>query len=128
MASFPRFKGDGGRVARDGQRAVLAAMLIVFVVAASLSDGKLIPDFVSGGAPKPVAFGNSADDLKTGSILITPSDGNICELRLIDNETWRIRHNGFVACDEAIARTAPQAVRNPTERIEAIRDGFFTKR
>lgn len=128
MARFPRFKGDGGRVARDGQYAVLAAVLIVFVVAASLSDGKLIPDFVRGGTPKPSAFGNPADDLKTGSILITPLEGNICEQRLIDNETWRIRHNGFVACDEAIARTAQQTIRNPVERIEAIRDGFFTKR
>jgi hypothetical protein len=33
-----------------------------------------------------------------------------------------------VACDEAIARIAQQTVRNPVERIEAIRDGFFTKR
>jgi hypothetical protein len=128
MARFPRFKGDDRRATRDGQHAVLAAVLIVFVVAASLSDGKLIPDFLSGGAPKPVALGNTADDLKTGSILITPSDGNICEHRLIDNETWRIRHHGFVACDEAISRTAQQTMRNPAERIEAIRDGFFAKR
>lgn len=128
MARFPRFKGNGW-VVGDGQRAVLAAVLIVFVVAASLSDGKLIPDFISGRAPKTPIVGNPADDeLKTGSILITPSDGNICELRLIDNETWRIRHNGFVTCDEAVSWTALQAIRNPAERIEAIRDGFFTKR
>jgi hypothetical protein len=130
MARFPQIKGDDGWMARDGQRAVLAALLMVFVAAASLSDGKLIPDFGSGVAPEPTVADRSAadDDLKTGSILITPSEGNICEHRLIDNETWRIRSNGVIACDEAVSWAAQQANRNPSARIEAIRDGFFQKR
>jgi hypothetical protein len=129
MARFPQIKGDGVWSARDGQFAVLAAVLIVFVVAASLSDGKLVPDFISGGAPGLVAAGNPTDDdLKTGSILITPSEGNLCEHRLIDNKTWRIRSNGVIPCDEAVSWAAQQTHPNPSARIEAIRDGFFTRR
>lgn len=117
--------------ARDGRRAVFAAMMLVFVVATSLTDGKLIPDFAARETPLASRAGPQPDDddLRTGSILITPSDGNICEHRLIDNKTWRIYANGTVQCDAAVTwRPERDGQYTATSRIEAIRDGFVSKR
>jgi hypothetical protein len=116
--------------ARDGRRAVLAGLLLVFVGAASLSDGKLLPDFTPREAPAARAdLQPEEDDLRTGSILITPPNGNICEYRLIDNETWRIRANGTVQCDAAVTWHPKRGGEHTsTSRIEAIRDGFVFKR
>lgn len=115
--------------ARDGGRAVLAALLMVFVIATSLSDGKLIPDFAFGGKPRPVPAKQHDDDLRNGSILIAPAEGNICEHRLIDNATWQIRANGTVRCDAAVEWLPGRGdTYTPTTRIEAIRDGFVAKR
>jgi hypothetical protein len=115
-------------IERDGPRLVLAAIMLVFVIATSLSDGKLLPDFSARQAPA-VSSGSSADSIRTGSILVTSADGNTCEYREIDNGTWRIRSVGRVACDDAVKR---QAERNgnytPQTRLEAIRDGFYSKR
>lgn len=115
---------------RDGRRAVLAALLLIFVAAVTLSDGKLIPGFLSGERVGVKRTNGSTDiDLRTGSILITPRDGNICEHRLIDNATWRIRPNGTTPCDEAVSWQAlGDGVQTPQSRLEAIRDGFVSKR
>lgn len=117
--------------ARDGRRVVLAALMLIFVGAASLSDGKLVPSFAPDRPPVAAAFGSAADDdnLRTGSILITPAQGNVCEHRLIDNETWRIRPNGTVQCDAAVTLQVQRSGEySSLSRIEAIRDGFVTKR
>jgi hypothetical protein len=112
---------------RDGPRAVLAAILLIFVIATSLSDGRLLPDFSARNAPR--ASPEPADDLRTGSILVTSADGNSCEYRVIDNDTWRIRSVGRVACDDAVKRQAERnGLYTPQSRIEAIRDGFVSKR
>jgi hypothetical protein len=116
--------------ARDGRRAVFAALMLVFVIATTLSDGRLIPDLSPNRAPVAAAVGGEPDDeLRTGSILITPADGNICEHRLIDNETWRIRPNGTVRCDAAVRSQMNRSGEYTAfTRIEAIRDGFVSKR
>ncbi len=48
-------------------------------------------------------------------------DGNVCEHRLIDNATWRIRPNGHVNCDGPVSWAAQEATRNSAQRMEAIR-------
>lgn len=72
----------------------------------------------------------SDDDLRTGSILFLPEQGNVCRKRIIDNATWRIRDAGAVICDEAVSWNANSAGNriSPIARIEAIRDGFHTKK
>lgn len=128
MATRVRSAEKHRRAVRDGRRVVLAAILLAFVAATSLSDGKLLPDFSPLAAP--VAAPTQPDDgeLRTGSILIAPRDGNICELRLIDNATWRIRPGGHVGCDEAVAWHAQRSEAYTAQaRIEAIRDGFVSK-
>ncbi len=116
--------------ARDGRHAVLAAILLTFVVAASLSDGHLIPDFITRGNPVVAESPQPADDdLRTGSILITPRDGNICELRLIDNRTGQIRPGGNVECNDAVTwHPVRSDAYTAQSRIEVIRDGFVAKR
>jgi hypothetical protein len=126
---FRQSKGDRDWVARDSQMAVLAAILIVFVAAGSLSDGRIIPDFSTAEAPRKAKVPAPGDELKTGSVFITPPDGDICEHRLIDNATWRIYPNGHVTCDVVVSRAGrPEDSRDSSRRIEAIRDGFFQKR
>lgn len=103
-------------------------MLLTFVAATSLPDGRLIPDFVTANPPVAVPARAAADELRTGSILVTPRDGNICELRLIDNATWRIHPGGQIECDEAVMwRPQRSDVYTAQARIEAIRDGFVSK-
>jgi hypothetical protein len=115
---------------RDGRRAVLAALLLIFVAAATLSDCKLHPNFLTGERAGEKQTDRSPDvDLRTGSILITPRDGNVCEHRIIDNATWRIRSNGTTQCDEAVSWQAPRdGIQTPQSRLEAIRDAFVSKR
>lgn len=130
MAKRVRSSKHHAWAVRDGRRAVLAALLLIFVAAATFSDGRLLPGFPNGqrfGVKPP---DRSPDfDLRTGSILITPSDGNICEHRVIDNETWRIRSNGTVQCDAAVTwQTDREGTYTPRSRLEAIRDGFVSKR
>lgn len=119
------------RAARDARRAVLAAVMLVFVIATSLSDGGLVPNADPNGAPPRTraAEGSHEGDLRTGLILITPAFGNICEHRLIDNETWRVRPNGTIQCDAAVAWHRQRNGEHTSQsRIEAIRDGFVSKR
>ena len=111
---------------RDGPRAVLAALLLLFVLVAHVSDGKPFLGFSLGGSSAALTPGEPDDDLKTGSILIVPSSGDLCRHRLIDNATWRIKDNGVIACDQAAARTTGR--QNAASRIEAVRDGFFSKK
>ena len=60
----------------------------------------------------------SDDELRTGSILIVPPQGNVCRQKLIDNATWRIRDNGFVLCNDAVSWHADAA---PVNRARASR-------
>lgn len=114
--------------ARDGRRAVLAAMLLIFVAATSFSDGRLLPDFNNGSASLGMKSAPD-DDLRTGSILITPPVGNICERRLIDNVTWRIHPDGPVKCDAAVAWRAHSSGEYTSQsRLEVIREGFVSRR
>lgn len=118
--------------ARDGRRAVLAAILLIFVAATSLTDGRLLPTFAPDGPPPDARASNEPlddDNLRTGSILVTPADGNVCEHRLIDNETWRVRPNGTIQCDAAVTwQVQGGGAYSPLSRLEAIRDGFIARR
>jgi hypothetical protein len=111
---------------RDFYRALLAALLLIFVFAASFYDGTLWPTFRS--AQDRSYTGDPFDHaLRTGSLLIVPPSGNHCKQRLIDNVTWIIRDNGFVDCDELVTRSIAQPARETSSRLDAIRDGFRKK-
>jgi hypothetical protein len=116
---------------RDFYRAVLAGLLLIFVVAASLHDRQWLPGF---GGPKDNSYtlGDPSDHaLRTGSILFIPQSGNRCKQRLIDNYTWFIRDNGFINCDELVYRGGGEPITrdyNSSPRLNAIRDAFTGKK
>lgn len=131
--SKQRIRSSGHRRgSRDGVYAVLATPMLIFVAAASYSDGKLIPDFVRKNRPaadRAQHDSDKNDKLRSGSVLITSRDGNVCERREIDNATWRVRPAGRVECDEAVTwHPRGDDVYTAQSRIEAIRDGFVSKR
>src|SRR5687767_2727063 len=104
----PQNRVRSRRSAHDGYRAVLAALLLLFVLAATFSDGRLFPSFAGSSRQMQALQGpdnnaDSDDELRTGSILIVPPQGNVCRQKLIDNATWQIRDNGFVLCDDAVS-------------------------
>jgi hypothetical protein len=64
--------------------------------------------------------------LSTASLLVVSPSGNLCRQRTVDNGTWQIRDNGWVDCDEALAKAAnPGAPQG--SRIDLIREGFRGK-
>lgn len=116
------------QAARDWTRAVLAFIMLVFVFALSLSDGRIFPAFLTGdnsGNTPPIEPQSSA--LAKGSIYITSPDSQMCEYRQIDNNTWRISNGGTVLCDQTGSLQQPERNTMPA-RIGAIRDSFFPRK
>jgi hypothetical protein len=131
---------------RERNRALAAGLVLLFVCASGLyfashslrtSDDRSerLASSLTAGSGSPHSLGASGngtgdDDLTTGSILFVPNEGNICRQRLIDNRTWTIRDGGYVTCNEAVSwhtGTTSRKVYTPTSRVEAIRQGFFSK-
>src|SRR5215207_9468508 len=76
--------------------AILAAAVIAGGTVAKLSGAS---SFNSG---REMAYLDAAGVLRSGPILFVPVEGNVCRRRVIDNQSWRIRDDGFVECDEAV--------------------------
>jgi len=68
-------------------------------------------------------------ELSTGSLLFVTPNGTFCRQRTIDNSTWQIHDNGWVDCDDALAKSANAGadLRTPGSRIDLIREGFRGK-
>jgi hypothetical protein len=60
----------------------------------------------------------------TGTMIIVPTEGNVCQRRVIDNATWRVHDKGYVDCDSALSQN-PVSVAD--SRMAVIRDGFRNK-
>jgi hypothetical protein len=65
-------------------------------------------------------------ELSTGSLLFVAPYSNLCRQRTIDNSTWQIRDNGWVDCNEALAKSANPTAETRTlgSRLDLIREGF----
>jgi hypothetical protein len=112
----------GARLAVDVRRAFLACGLLVAlcvsaIVIASWSGASLRT------APRSNAPSSEAG-LSTGSMLVVSPTGKLCRERTIDNGTWRMRDNGLVDCEEALAKASAAEGRSPGSRMELIRQGF----
>jgi hypothetical protein len=68
-------------------------------------------------------------ELSTGSLLFVAPYSSLCRQRTIDNSTWQIRDNGWVDCDEALAKSANPGAETRTRgsRLDLIREGFRGK-
>jgi hypothetical protein len=72
---------------------------------------------------------STESELSTGSLLFVAPYSSLCRQRTIDNSTWQIRDNGWVDCDEALAKSANSGTdaRTQGSRLDLIREGFRGK-
>ena len=70
---------------------------------------------------------NDDDDIRTGSILITPPRGDLCQHNLFDNLTGQIWSLGSVSCEDALIRSNEKHPSFP-ERLQAISGAFRAQR
>jgi hypothetical protein len=72
---------------------------------------------------------STESELSTGSLLFVAPYSSLCRQRTIDNSTWQIRDNGWVDCDEALAKSANAGTdpRTQGSRLDLIREGFRGK-
>lgn len=113
---------------RDNRRAL--AICLLFGSVAALGVGTVMRQapwgsIRIGNGP---GYGQSEDDLATGSIIFVPVLGNTCRKKLIDNATWRIRDDGLVDCRAAFAQGAHgNQLGWPATRVDIIRHGFYKR-
>ena len=109
-----------GRFAGEFRRAILACGFGIAVCAGAIVLASWTRVTVTSPSPPP-----GEADLSTGSLLVVSPTGNRCLQRTIDNNTWLIRNNGSVDCDEALAKAARSGdSRAPGSRLDLIREGF----
>jgi hypothetical protein len=117
----------GRRLAVEVRRAVLACGFTFGVCLAGVLVAnwwQASPSSVSRSRP------STESELSTGSLLFVAPHGSSCRQRTIDNSTWQIRDNGWVDCDEALAKSANSGIDTRTQgsRLDLIREGFRGKR
>jgi hypothetical protein len=114
---------------RDRRRGLITCTCLSAILAAAVIAGGTVAKISGASSSNPgreMAYIDAAGTLRSGSILFVPIEGNVCRRRVIDNETWRLRDNGFVECDEAV--TWNSGAENQkyfvAVRVDAIRAGF----
>ena len=108
-----------GRLASDVHRAFVATGMVVGVCAVGAAFTGLAHTSMSRDTP---SHSLSAAQLSTGSLLVVSPSGTFCRNRTIDNATWRIRDNGWVDCDDALAKSSGTATTG--SRFDLIRQSF----
>lgn len=110
---------------RDRRRGLITcAWLSAVLAAAIIAGGSVTKGGSSSGGE--MAYIDPAGSLQAGAILFVPLEGNVCRKRSIDNETWRVRDDGYVVCDEAVTWNSGAASQKyfVSVRVDAIRAGF----
>ena len=110
---------------RDRRHGLITCACLSVVLAAAIIAGGTVTK-VSGSSAGDMAYLAPAGSLQSGAILFVPLEGNVCRKRSIDNETWRMRDDGQVVCDEAVTWNSGAANQKyfVTVRVDAIRAGF----
>jgi hypothetical protein len=85
--------------------------------------------FIHAASPNtpPQSSGSGQGDLSTGSMLVVSPNGARCAPGTIDNSNWQVHNQGWMDCDEAIAKAASAGIDyRPTggTRLDIIRDSF----
>jgi hypothetical protein len=107
---------------RDNRNAILACGLVGILSIALLV--AIIVESPEWFAPTPRA--NMGAELRTASVLLVPATGDVCRQRVIDNATWRIKDQGPVDCEQALAKldNAQTNGRGSGSRVDIIREAF----
>jgi hypothetical protein len=109
-----------GRIAGEVHRALVASGIVVGVCTAAVVVATWANSSMTRSAQS--RSQQSAAELSTGSLLVVSPSGTFCRNRTIDNSTWQIRDNGWVDCEEALAKSA--GVEKPGSRLDLIRQSF----
>ena len=114
---------------RDQQRGLAIAVSLAVVLGSLLAGYGVQVRIADEAARKAHRAAQTAmatkEELRTGSVLYVPVDGNVCRQRWIDNATWLVSHEGAdVDCDEASNANAPNSAQQVGARMEALRGGF----
>jgi hypothetical protein len=111
-----------GRFAGEFRRAILACGFGLAVCVGAV----VLASWTRVTVSAPSRSSPNEGDLSTGSLLFVTPTGNRCLQRTIDNNTWLIRNNGWVDCEEALAKAARSGAdsRTPGSRLDLIREGF----
>jgi hypothetical protein len=125
MTSTLKLRSQGRSRARrsgkDRYRTLGACAILAGILALADMGGKYLPLEQMLSPQQPIG---AETRYATGSIIIVPTEGNICRQRLIDNATGRIRDKGDVDCDSALSlKYVPVAA----SRMASIRAGFGSK-
>jgi hypothetical protein len=88
-----------------------------------------LPSSLTNAQQFPATITATEAELSTGSLLFVAPNSSLCRQRTIDNSTWQIRDNGWVDCDEALAKSANSGTdaRTQGSRLDLIREGFRGK-
>ena len=113
---------------RDRRRGIVTCACLSAILAAAIIAGGTIAKTggSSGTRSGNMAFMDAAGELQSGAILFVPVQGNVCRRRMIDNDTWRMRDDGYVTCDEAVTWNSGGTNQKyfVAVRVDAIRAGF----
>ena len=107
------------RLAGDAHRAFVATGMLVGVCAVGAAFAGIAHTSMSRGAQSHI---QSAAEFNTGAVLVVSPSGTFCRNRTIDNTTWQIRDNGWVDCDDALAKSAGTMATG--SRLDIIRQSF----
>jgi hypothetical protein len=114
---------------RDRRRGIITCACLSVILAAAIIAGGTVAK-ISGSSSanlgRQMTYMTAAGELQSGAILFVPVEGNVCRRRAIDNETWRLRDDGYVTCDEAVTwNSGAQSQKYfVAVRVDAIRAGF----
>jgi hypothetical protein len=114
---------------RDRRRGIIACVWLSAVLAAAIVAGGTAARKDASSAARPggeMVYQTAGGEIQSGAILFVPLEGNVCRRRIIDNDTWRIRDDGYVTCDEAVTwNSGAQSQKYfVAVRVDAIRAGF----
>ena len=110
---------------RDRRHGLITCAWLSAALAAAIIAGGTVAKTGRSSAGD-MAYMAPAGSMQSGAILFVPLEGNVCRKRSIDNETWRMRDDGHVVCDEAVTWNSGAANQKyfVAVRVDAIRAGF----
>jgi hypothetical protein len=116
-------KPSAARRAGDVRRAILAGAFLLVVCLSAV----VIAGWFRGSLnPASRSPATREAELSKGSMLVVSPTGDLCRESIIDNSTGQIRNNGWVNCEEALAKAANSGAegRSQGSRLDIIREGF----
>ena len=116
-------KASAAGRAGDVRRAILAGGFLLAVCVSAIVFAGWFRESLNPESRSPAT---RQAELSKGSMLVVSPTGELCRESIIDNSTGQVRNNGWVNCEQALAKAAnPGADGRPQgSRLDIIREGF----